>query len=66
MTTHSEMKQVDAVSRDTDWHSTDWQKVNNIVRLATSANCQGNTRKEMGTMERRKAESSHPFSQTPD
>lgn len=32
MTTESEMTQVGAVSRENDWHSTDWQKVNNIVR----------------------------------
>lgn len=32
MTTESEMKQVGAVSRVTDWHSTDWRKVNQTVR----------------------------------
>ena len=32
MTTHSEMNQVGAISRETDWHSTDWQKVNQNVR----------------------------------
>lgn len=32
MTTESEMNQVGAVSREKDWHSTDWQKVSNIVR----------------------------------
>ena len=31
MTTESVMNQVGAVSRVDDWHSTDWQKVNNIV-----------------------------------
>lgn len=32
MTTQSEMNQVGAVSRVTDWHSTDWRKVNQNVR----------------------------------
>jgi hypothetical protein len=32
MTTESEMNQVSAISRVTDWHSTDWQKVNQNVR----------------------------------
>ncbi len=32
MTTESEMKQVGAISRVADWHSTEWQKVNNNVR----------------------------------
>lgn len=32
MTTESEMNQVGAISRVADWHSTDWQKVNNNVR----------------------------------
>jgi RNA-directed DNA polymerase len=32
MTTESAMNQVGAISRVTDWHSTDWQKVNQNVR----------------------------------
>lgn len=32
MTTESEMNQVGAISRVDDWHSTDWQKVNQNVR----------------------------------
>jgi len=32
MTTESAMKQVGAISRVADWHSTDWQKVNQNVR----------------------------------
>jgi RNA-directed DNA polymerase len=32
MTTESEMKQVGAVSRVTDWHATDWRAVNQNVR----------------------------------
>lgn len=32
MTTESEMTQVGAVSRNTEWHSVEWRKVNSIVR----------------------------------
>ena len=32
MTTESEMNQVGAVSSVTDWHSADWQKINQNVR----------------------------------
>ncbi len=32
MTTESEMNQVGAISRVTDWHSVEWRKVNQNVR----------------------------------
>ena len=47
MTTESEMNQVGAISRVNEWHSVEWRSVNQNVRLAASAYCQGNTGKEM-------------------
>ena len=47
MTTESAMNQVGAISRVTDWHSTNWQKVNQNVRRLQRKYCQGNTGKEM-------------------
>ena len=47
MTTESAMNQVGAISRVNDWHSTDWQKVNNNVRRLQARIARGNTKKEM-------------------
>ena len=43
MTTHSAMNQVGAISRVADWHSTDWQKVNQNVRRLQARIARGNT-----------------------
>lgn len=47
MTTESAMNQVGAISRVDDWHSTDWQKVNQNVRRLQARIARGNTGKEM-------------------
>ena len=47
MTTESEMNQVGAISRVTEWHSVKWRNVNQNVRRLQARIAGGNTSKKM-------------------